>query len=63
METEVAVEKNDRAQRQMLMDIHADIQDLLAVDYDQVQWQVVAEAASLASTLVQMIKPGPNEIE
>ncbi len=63
METDVAVEKNDRAQRQMLMDIHADIQDLLAVDYDQVQWQVIAEAASLASTLVELNNPGPNEIE
>ena len=47
----------------MLMNLHADIKDLLLVDYDQEQWQVVCEAASLASTIVQMINPGPNDIE
>ena len=61
METDVAVEKNDKALRQMLMNLQADVNHLLVVDYDQVQWQVVSEAATLASTIVQIIQPEPNE--
>ncbi len=57
METKSAEDLNDKALRGMLISLHADVKELLAVDYDQVQWQVVCEAASLADTIVQIINP------
>jgi len=43
--------------RQMLMDLHADIKELLVVDYDQSSGEVICEAAWLADTIV---KPQPR---
>jgi len=57
METDKAVDKNDEAMRQMLMNLHEDMKAFFFVDYDQVQWQVVSEAAQLAQTLTLMIHP------
>lgn len=47
METDLAVDHNERALRQMLKSIHLDVAELLKVDYDQVQWEIIGEISKL----------------
>jgi hypothetical protein len=57
METDVAVDHNDRTRRGTLMNIQADIKDFLKVDYDQVDWEIIAELASTAQTINMLLHP------
>ncbi len=61
METEDAVDHNDRALRGMLMNIQLDVKELLKVDYDQVQWEVIGEISQVANTILNIINPEIQE--
>jgi hypothetical protein len=61
VETDVAVDHNDRALRQMLKNIYLDVKDLMEVDYDQVPWEVIGEISQVANTILNIINPEIEE--
>lgn len=57
METDEAVEHNERAMRQTLLDIQLNVQEFMKVDKDQVLWELVSELSQVANTINLLLHP------